>query len=266
MLRHSFVKPSSRLVSIIAIFFLLWIFARPLSSVMLCFYKFSAAHVYKLLLNVREVKKDALDLLSAEEKLKQLVKENQELKLERTLFKARLQELEAQNRQLDYISRFQYSIIPAQVIGRSPDTWHRQLILNKGSKHGVKIGQGVISNKSIIGQISKLADSTAIVQLSQNPDWRMGIKIKRTGQLAVIRGNYPANPHLELLPVDSDIQIGDWVLSSGICINAGDCPYPPDLPLGQVVEVRKDPKQVDLTVKVALLEDLSKIQELYIIR
>ena len=111
-----------------------------------------------------------------------------------------------------------------------------------------------------------MSEDTAIVQLTQNRDWKMGIKIKRSGQLAVLVGDYPAPPHLELIPVDSDIEIGDWVVSSGICIESSNCPYPPDMLVGQVVEVKRDPNQVDLSVKVALIDDLRALREVYIIR
>ncbi len=259
------MKPK-RLTPILVIIFLFWVFSRPLSSVLLWAYEGTGAQLHRLLGNVSEVKKDAINLLSAEEKLEKLEQRLIEIELENSTLKAKTAELEAQTTQLNYSARFQYAITPAQVIGRSPDTWHRQVIINKGRRHGLRVGQGVISSKSIIGQLAKVAETSAIVQLNENRDWKMGIKIKRTGQLGVMVGDHPAPPHLELIPVDSDLEIGDWVLSSGICLDAGDCPYPPDMPVGQVVEVRRDSKQVDLTVKVALLDDLRNLREVYIIK
>ncbi len=229
-------------------------------------YQGTGAQLHNIAGNVSEVKKEALNLLSAEEKLEKLTADKLNLELENSKLKAQVAELETQTSQLNYAHRFSYAITPAQVIGRSPDTWHRQLIINKGKRHGLRTGQGVISDKSIIGQVGKVAEDTAIVQLSQNRDWKMGIKIKRTGQYAVLVGDYPTTPHLELVALDSDLQIGDWVLSSGICLEAGDCPYPPEMLVGQIVEVRRDPNQVDLTVKVALVDDLRNLRELYIIR
>jgi len=256
----------NRLSPILIAIIVIWVFSRPINSLLLWIYQSTGAQIHKLAGNVSEVKKDALNLLSAEEKLERAEIRLTELELENANLKAKNSELENQSAQLNYAAKFSYATTPAQVIGRSPDTWHRQVIINKGAKHGLRVGQGVISSKSIIGQIGKVSDDTAIVQLSQNRDWKMGIKIKRTGQYAVLVGDYPAPPHLELVPLDSDLQIGDWVLSSGICLEAGACPYPAEMPVGQIVEVRRDPDQVDLTVKVALLDDLSKLRQLYIIR
>ncbi len=255
-----------RVSSILILFFLLWVFSRPLSSVLLWIYQGTGAQLHKFAGNVREVKKDALNLLSAEEQLEKAEERLKELELENSTLKTKTAELESQTAQLNYATKFQYTLTAAQVIGRSPDTWHRQVIINKGRRHGLRVGQGVISDKSIIGQIGKVGNDTAIVQLTQNRDWKMGIKIKRSGQFAVLVGDYPATAHLELIPMDSDIEIGDWVLSSGICVDSSDCPYPPDMLVGQVVEVKHDPNQVDLTVKVALIDDLRALREVYIIR
>ncbi len=233
---------------------------------MLFIYEGTGAQLHKLVGNVKEVKNEALDLIGTEKKLEIAEEKNLNLELENTKLKAKLQELESKAEQLNYASRFNYATSPAKVIGRSPDTWHRQIIINKGRKDGVKVGQGVISNKSIIGQITKVGESSSIVQLSQNRDWKMGIKIKRTDQYGVIVGDYPSDPHLELFPIDSDLQVGDWVLSSGICIDVNSCPYPPNMLVGQVVEVRREPKQVDLLVKVALEDDLRYLENVYIIR
>lgn len=255
-----------RIIPIIALCFFAWVFNKPLTAVALFAYDYSGKFLQSLFAGLEETTEEATSLLEAKNKVEKLSLELEAQRLENLKLKSRLAELKPAAKQLGFKSRFSYEVIAAKVIGRSPDTWHKQVIINKGSKDGIELGRGVLSSKAIVGQVAKLGEHSAIVELIHNPDYKIGVKIKRTGQLGVLNGNYPGPGYMEFIPIDSDVQVGDWVQSSGICLTEDICPYPEGFPVGQVVEVRKDPDVVDLLVRVAFIEDLRKLKELYIIR
>lgn len=244
---------------------LLWVFARPLTALSLFIYKFTGSFISTGYQNIQTSRQQAADLVSTRELAAQLELENRTLKVINTAVEAAALKTRDYQAALDFKSNFNYKTIFAQVIGRSPDSWHKQIIISKGSDDGVLIGRGVLTEQGIIGQVSKTSPHSAIVQLIFNPDWRMGVKIARLGQYGVLNGNYPGPASLQFITVDSQVQVGDEIVTSGVCIDTGNCPYPENFPVGKVVEVRRDPNQVDLVVKVEFYEDLSGIREVFVL-
>lgn len=255
----------SQLLPIIAFCFFFWVFNKPMQKIALMTYDYSGALVQNFFGNIEEATEDAANLLSAEEELKKLRRENQELRIEKNFLVAELRSKANISRALAFKKHLRAKTIAAKVSGRSPDNWHKQIIINKGSKDGLSVGQGVVSEKAVIGQISKVGLYSSIVELIHNNSWKMGVRIKRTGQLGVLNGNYPGPGYVDFIAVDSDVKVGDEVLSSGICLDQNNCPYPEAFPVGIVTEVIKDPDVVDLVVKVEFIEDLQKLREVFVI-
>jgi rod shape-determining protein MreC len=254
------------LVPSIAVLILVWVFSRPLSFLGLFLYDFSGKYLNSLYKNIIQTQKEASDLLQSQERIKELELINRNLRVENTKLSALTQELETLNQKLDFKNSFIYETISAQVTGRSPDHWHKQLIIDKGSDNGILVGKGVFTEKGIIGQVVKTWKTASLVQLIFNRDWKMGAKIQRINKYGVISGNYPGPGYLEFITVDTEVELGDEIVSSGICLSPTNCPYPENFPVGIVTEVRRDPQIVDLIVKVKFYEDLSDIKEVFVLK
>lgn len=253
------------LVPLVVTIALLWVFNRPLSAFGLFVYKISGSFISNTYNHLKETRKEASDLLAAQQRAAELNAARRKLILENKKLKAQINKLHDLEKALGFKTSFNYKTIPASIIGRSPDNWHRQIIINKGSKDGIKLGRGVITDRGVVGQVQKLSVDSAIVQLVFNPDWRMGVKIARNGQYGVLSGNYPDPAYLQFITVDSDIQVGDQIVTSGICIDADNCPYPENFPVAKVISVEKDPNVVDLVVKVDFYENLKNVREVFIL-
>lgn len=244
---------------------LLWVFNRPISAIGLFTYKITGAVVNNIYEKLKSTQQEAADLLAAQKRAETLSIENQDLILENTKLSAQLADLDRLENALNFKKSFPYKTVAASIIGRSPSTWHKQVIINKGSSHGIKLGRGVVTEKGVIGQILKVSPLSSVVQLVYNPDWRMGVKIARIDQYGVLSGNYPEHAFLQFITVDSDVQVGDVIVTSGICIDTDNCPYPENFPVAKVVAVNKDPNIVDLVVKVEFGEDLTSVREVFVL-
>jgi rod shape-determining protein MreC len=253
------------IIPAIALVALLWVFNRPMSAFALSIYNLSGKFLYQLTEWISSTQHSAKEILDAKHNATKLQRVNQRLTIANQELKAQLINLEDYRRALEFQNSFGYKLVPAQVIGRSPDSWHQQIIINKGTKDGLKNNQGVITSKGVIGQIRKISTHSAIVQLISNKDWRMGIKLARLAQYGVLLGNFPEAAVLQFITVDSDVQVGDEVLSSGICIDTDNCPYPENFPVAKVIEVEKNPNIVDLVVKVKFNQDLSYIRDVFVL-
>jgi rod shape-determining protein MreC len=255
----SFLVPFSILL------LLIWVFNRPLSAFGLFVYNSTGSIVSNIVNNIRLHQKESNDLLAAQQRAAELSALKRRLIIQNKILESDSKKLKELERALGFKNSFKDTIIPTTIIGRSPDNWHKQVIINKGSKDGIKLGRGVITEKGVVGQVQKLSYDTAIVQLVNNPDWRMGVKISRNGQYGILSGNYPDAPHLQFLTVDSDVQVGDEILTSGIGLGDSSCPYPENFPVAKVISVNHDPNEVGLGVKVQFYEDLKSVKEVFVL-
>src|SRR5699024_11897844 len=86
------------------------------------------------------------DLKKQTSEIKQLEAENQRLKSENKKYKKELD--------IEDISKF--DPISSTVLSRNPDQWMNTLVINQGSKDGIKKKMQVIKLIDLVGQIAKL--------------------------------------------------------------------------------------------------------------
>ena len=65
---------------------------------------------------------------------------------------------------------FRYEV--ARVIRRDLDTFWQQIVIRKGSVHGLEPGQGVVSRDGVVGRVDEVFTYTATVQLLTDPQFR----------------------------------------------------------------------------------------------
>jgi rod shape-determining protein MreC len=121
----------------------------------------------------------------------------------------------------------------AAVIGRDPSPFLHYVIINRGSNEGILRGMPVVTNQGLIGRIDAVIADAARVQLITDPASSVNVRLQNAETEASLVGSVTGDLALELIPQDIIIQRGDLVLTSGL--GGG---YPPDLIIGQVVNVR----------------------------
>jgi rod shape-determining protein MreC len=121
----------------------------------------------------------------------------------------------------------------AAVIGRDPSPFLHYVIINRGSNEGILRGMPVVTNQGLIGRVDAVIADAARVQLITDPAASVNVRLQNAETEASLVGSVTGDLTLEMIPQDIDIQRGDLVLTSGL--GGG---YPPDLIIGQVVNVR----------------------------
>jgi rod shape-determining protein MreC len=121
----------------------------------------------------------------------------------------------------------------AAVIGLDPSPFLHYVIVNRGSNDGILRGMPVVTNQGLIGRVDAVIADAARVQLITDPASSVNVRLQNAETEASLVGSVTGDLTLELIPQDIDIQQGDLVLTSGL--GGG---YPPDLIVGQVVNVR----------------------------
>jgi len=137
--------------------------------------------------------------------------------------------------------------ISAAVISRKTGGWWRQIILNKGSKDGVEIGNIVIGPGGLLGRVKNTSLFTSSVTLITSPESKLGVWVDRiqiNGLLVGLGDDYPS---LILYSKDVDIKVGDFVSSS-----TASTLLPPNIPIG-IVQSLEEPFKAQKTAKISLL-------------
>ena len=137
--------------------------------------------------------------------------------------------------------------ISAVVISRKTGSWWRQIILNKGSKDGVEIGNIVIGPGGLLGRVKDTSLFTSSVTLITSPESKLGVWVDRiqiNGLLVGLGDDYPS---LILYSKDADIKVGDFVSSS-----PASTLLPSNIPIGIVQSIDETLKSKK-TAKISLL-------------
>lgn len=173
-----------------------------------------------------------------------LVRANQSLQQQQQQSRAlllKLAALEAENAQLRTLATLPpppgYQAQIAEVMYAERDVFKRNILVNKGSDAHVEMGQVVMDERGIIGQITRVYPWLAEVTLITEKDHAVPVQLLRNGLRTLLQG--AGDTHqlvIRYLPDSADIQQGDILVTSGI-----DGVYPAGIPVGKVNKVERDP-------------------------
>ncbi|MDN5664688.1 MAG: rod shape-determining protein MreC [Psychrobacter celer] len=153
-----------------------------------------------------------------------LRRENMQLKSQLIHAQAKLQQQDyilAQNARLQGILSTtkpeQFDLNLAQVIGTDTNLLRQIVVINKGAQDGVQVGQTVIDEDGILGQIINVYPNTSRLLLITDEQQSVAVTVKRTGQRAIVTGKgIPTSLSLDYVFKTSDVRVGDELVSSGL--------------------------------------------------
>lgn len=198
-----------------------------------------------------------------------LLEENQRLRQKQLFINAQLQKLtalEAENRRLRLLLESSVNlgerVLIAELLTVDFDSYHRhQILINKGSLHGVHVGQPLLDQEGIVGQIVHANPLTSTAILITDPNHALPVQVNRNGlrTLAVGTGNFN-ELKLPYIPNNDDIQVGDLLVTSGLGGR-----FPRGYPVAHVTEVSFDPGQPFARITAKPTAWLDRIREVLLI-
>lgn len=130
-------------------------------------------------------------------------------------------------------SRPEEVYLAAAVIGRDPSPFLHYVIINRGSNDGILRGMPVVTDQGLVGRVDAVIADASRVQLITDSASNVNVRLQNAETDASLVGSVTGDVTLDLIPQDETIEVGDLVLTSGL--GGG---YPPDLIVGQVVNIR----------------------------
>ena len=154
----------------------------------------------------------------------QLRNRNNKLESMQLLSGMRLQKLQALEREnmrlrelLGSSFRLTERVVVAELLTIDLDPYFQQVVINKGKRDGVFLGQPVLDVSGVMGQVTEVYPFSSRVILLTDPSHGIPIQINRNGLRAVAAGRGLGKPlQLEHLPHNVDVREGDLLVTSGL--------------------------------------------------
>ena len=200
-----------------------------------------------------------------------LAKENEDLKNENQKLLsqiASLQSIEQGNQAQSAISiscqNNEVQFVMAGVVGLDDNDI---VSINKGSADGISEGMPVVNQQNVLfGKIFKVYKNFSKVILISNKNSVINVKIQQSQDSTdpevdgIIKGNGGLTAYLDLIPIDSNINSGDVLVTSAI-----EKLFPKDLLVGKILQKEKNDQKPFQQAQVSLFFDVKATDNLFVI-
>ncbi|MBL6734448.1 MAG: rod shape-determining protein MreC [Shewanellaceae bacterium] len=193
----------------------------------------------------------------------QLEQQNHDLLYQQLMMSERLQRFEhihQENLRLRSLlgsqARMDARKIVTEVRKVASDPFHHYIVLDVGQRDGVYEGQTVIDDKGIVGQVIQVSALTSRVLLISDVNHAIPIRVARNDVRSIAYGNGEIDEiELRNLPVNTDIEEGDFLVSSGLGGR-----FPEGHPVARVHFVERDARQRYAVVKAKPIASLDRVR------
>ncbi|MDX2003123.1 MAG: rod shape-determining protein MreC [Chitinophagales bacterium] len=128
-----------------------------------------------------------------------------------------------------------YAYIGAKVINKTTDKANNYILLNRGSRHGIKRDMGVIAAQGVVGVVIDASDHFSVVMPVLHKDSKTSVKIGQSAYTGSLQWQGPSPYYADVLNVPNHVKVktGDTVYTSGYSSI-----YPEDIMVGVIKKHR----------------------------
>ena len=158
--------------------------------------------------------------------------------------------------------RKKFRYISAKVINNEYNKSNNYLTLNKGKADGIGQDMGVINSKGVIGITKSVSDHYATVLSILNLNSHINVKMLNTDHFGSLSWNAKDYNIIQLedLPVQSNIKVGDTVITGGMSTI-----FPEGIPVGTIAGFKVENNRYSF-INVKLFNDMSALGYVKVIK
>ncbi|MEL7626009.1 MAG: rod shape-determining protein MreC [Anaerolineaceae bacterium] len=154
----------------------------------------------------------------------------------------------------------EHEYVAATVIGREVTPYLQYIIIDKGSNDGLRHGMPVVTQQGLVGRIDALISNAARIQLITDANSTVNVKLQTAGVEGLVRGSVTGEITLDMVPVDTEVQIGDVLMTSGL---GGT--YPPNIFVGQILTMQSKQNVLFQTGSIQPVVDFTNLSAVLVI-
>lgn len=156
-----------------------------------------------------------------------------------------------------------FDFIGCRTINYSFHLNYNYITLNKGSKHGVQKGMGVISSEGIVGMVISVSPRFSVAISALNQSFNLSTRLQKSRHLGTLtwNGKNPEIASLKYIPQTTDLEVGDLVVTSAVSTI-----FPEGFYVGKVKEFNKESHDGFYNIEVELATDFRSLDHLFVVR
>ncbi len=170
-------------------------------------------------------------LVNAGQENRRLDAEADRLKVENHFLRQKLLQVGRSTELEAYAQRLDSAMLEATIVHRGPTRTASEIVLNKGSRHGLKQRMAVVAGDGIVGKVEAVYGSSSVALLISDARAGAGVLLGHSGAPGVLRGT-GTECVVEFVAPSVRILVGEPVFTSG-----QDGIFPRGLPVGRVSRV-----------------------------
>ncbi len=201
------------------------------------------------------------DLIGVKEENQRLIEENKRLRSETASLKEKASAYDRLIQLLKVKDSIHVDYTVASIIAKDPTNWYSSAVINKGEEDGIRPNMGVITEDGVVGRIVKTAPHYSRVLLVSDRYSAIAGAIQRTQDEGIVVGGEGRVLMLHYIMIDSEIQDGDVVLTSGM-----DGAFPPGIVIGTVNRVESPKNALFHSIELIPEVSLSKVREVMVLK
>jgi rod shape-determining protein MreC len=175
--------------------------------------------------------------------LRHLREDDDQLRTEVAALRMRNAQLESRAAEADRLAGLlgfrdahsEVQMLAARVIGATPDPSSRMVLIDRGSRDGLRRDMGVITPEGVVGKVFAVYPDSSQVLLLTDKESGVGALLGDSRSQGPVRGTGEPLLGLEYISNEVRVEPGEKILTSG-----QDRIFPKDLPVGTVEQVQPD--------------------------
>jgi len=154
-----------------------------------------------------------------------------------------------------------YPTVAARVVGKEGSSPFRTILINRGTRDGVKDGLPVIAPDGVVGRVIEASWNYAKVLLVTDYNSNIDALVQGSRAQGILQGGGQRLSRLKYVQRTEEVKVGEAVITSGL----GGM-FPKGLMLGTVARADKKDPGLFQTIEVVPSVDFSKIEEVLVLQ
>ena len=152
--------------------------------------------------------------------------------------------------------------ISCKIVNNSVNKRDNFITLNKGKKHGVSAGMGVICESGVLGIVHSTTKNYSLIISILNKESAISISLKRQNNFGSLKWNgfNYKKANIESIPNHVKIQLGDTIITNGYSTI-----FPAGINIGTIEDFKKNDKTGNQDITINLFTDFNNIKYAYIV-
>lgn len=201
--------------------------------------------------------------------LDRLRNENQQLQTQLMQAQEAWRENTRLRQALAWQKRTPWQLKLTRVIGHDPANWWRMIIIDVGSRDGVRTNMTVLTSDGLVGRVSEVGFDRSRVLMAGDPNCRFSAQVQQVNDKSVVSKGVisPSASSLDRLLVDLLFVPGSSALKPGqTVVTSGDGGvFPQGITVGQIVDVRTNDFGLNLEARVKLAVNLNHLEQVWVL-